>query len=172
VNGDARDEETLVVAHHHPGRLRVRSRRFEADAALRERIERWIGEQPSVLEARSDAATGSILMVYDPAGADAGGLLVALAEHARLVIDEAPSRAGRILEAARALDEHVVTSSGGHFGLDVAVPLAFGLGSIGSFVWSAHLRAPRWDNLFYWGVQLWRLIHEGHAHRRRHANGT
>jgi hypothetical protein len=166
MNDIARDEGQLVVAHHHPGRLRLRSRRFEVDDAVREGTGRWLAEQPGVLDVRSDAATGSMLVAYDRLSVDAGQLLTSVAERAHLAVDEPPPLARILVEATRDLDKRVLESSGGRFGLGAAIPLAMGVGSVGSFVWSTHLRAPRWDNLLYWGVQLFRVLNEGHAHRR------
>jgi hypothetical protein len=166
MNDVARDEGQLVVAHHHPGRLRLRSRRFEGDDALRESTLRWLAEQPGVMDVRSDAKTGSMLVAYDLARVDAGCLLASVAERARLAVDEPAPLGQMLLEATRDLDKRVLESSGGRFGLGIAIPLAMGIGSVGSFVWSAHLRAPRWDNLIYWGVQFFHMRGEGHAHRR------
>jgi hypothetical protein len=54
----------------------------------------------------------------------------------------------------------------------MAVPLALGLGSIGSFLFSAHRRAPRWDNLLYWSVQFLVLLNaDARARRPDRAEG-
>jgi hypothetical protein len=176
MKGEPPGDRQLVVAHHHPGRLRVRSRSFERDPALVETIERWLTEQPGVREVRSHAPTGSILVAYDPSRADVGELLVAIAARTCLALVE-PSAAGppaqRIFDAARGLDDRVLELSGGRFGLGIVVPVALGLGSIASFVSSAHVRAPRWDNLLYWAVQMFRAMNEDPRPRRRSdANGA
>jgi hypothetical protein len=168
------EEAALVVAHHHPGRLRVRSRVFECDDALREATERWLSEQPGVRGVRSHAPTGSVRVDYDPRRTDAGTLLTATAARVGAVIAE-PSRgappAQKLFDAARLLDAQILESSGGRVGLGVVIPLALGIGSFGSFFWSVHTRAPRWDNLLYWGMQLFRILNEDqHPRRRRHAS--
>jgi hypothetical protein len=172
---DERRERALAVAHHHPGRLRVRSRAFERDDALRESVERWLTEQPGILVVSSHAATGSILVAYDPARVDAGELLTAVAGRARLAITAQARRGLRaqaLFDAARTLDETVVEWSGGRLGLGVAIPIALGISSIASFVLGPHVRAPRWDNLLYWGVHFFRTLNEDErAHRREHARG-
>jgi hypothetical protein len=174
MNDAARDEGPLVVAHHHPGRLRVRSRTFEWDDARREATLRWLAGHHGVRSVSAHAPTGSFLVLYDRAATDAGALLAAIAAHARLDIAERPLRAApaqTIFDAARALDEQLLESSSGRFGLGVIVPMALGIGSLGSLVWSAHQRAPRWDNLLYWAVQFfWALNEDQPSHRRRHAN--
>lgn len=174
-DGARAERPTLFVAHHHPGRLRVRSRAFERDAALRESVARFAGEQTGVRAARAEAKTGSVLVSYDPTRADAGDLLTAIAARAHLVVTEPPrgNPVQAVFDAARALDEHVVDWSGGRFGLGFVVPLTMGVGSIGSFLWSSHRRVPRWDNLIYWGVQLFRSLNEDRRPpRREHANGA
>jgi hypothetical protein len=175
MSGAARDRGWLVVAHHHPGRLRVRSPRFELDGRLLETTHRWLVEHPGVRGASCDATAGSILVVYDPSHADPGELLVAIAARTRLILverepGEPPAR--RVFEAVRAIDGLVLDASGGLFGLGVAFPAAMGLGSIASFALSSHARAPRWDNLLWWGMQAFRALNEDHRPPARpHANG-
>jgi hypothetical protein len=174
MNDVAHDEGPLVVAHHHPGRLRVRSRTFECDEGRREATLRWLGEQPGVRSVSSDPKAGSFLVLYDRASTDAGALLAAIAAHARLEIVERAPRvppAQAIFDAARTLDERLLESSRGRVGLGVVVPMALGVGSFGSFVWSAHGHAPRWDNLLYWAVQFFCALNEDQrSRRRRNAN--
>jgi hypothetical protein len=174
MTGEARDRG-LAVAHHHPGRLRVRSSAFEGDDALRASTERWLTEQPGVLVVSSHAPTGSILVAYDPSRIDAGELLIAVASRARLVVTaKAPRglRAQALFDAARAVDESVVGWTGGRLGLGLAIPVALGISSIASFVLSPHVRAPRWDNLLYWGVHFFRTLNDDErARRREHARG-
>jgi hypothetical protein len=176
MSGGARERGWLVVAHHHPGRLRVRSPRFELDERLLEATQRWLAEHPGVRGACSDATAGSILLAYDPSRTDVGELLVAIASRARLVIVEREPReapAKRIFGAVRALDGLVLDASGGRFGLGLVFPTALGLGSIASFVMSPHVRAPRWDNLLWWGIQAFRAFNaDQHPPARPHATGS
>jgi hypothetical protein len=175
MTGGARERAWLVVAHHHPGRLRVRSPRFELDERLLDATQRWLAEHPGVRGACSDATAGSILVAYDPSRIDAGELLVAIATRARLVVVEREPReapAKRIFAAVRAVDGFVLDASGGRFGLGIAFPTALGLGSIASFLMSPHPRAPRWDNLLWWGLEAFRLLNEDRRPGARpHANG-
>jgi hypothetical protein len=176
MSGGGRERGWLVVAHHHPGRLRVRSPRFELDERLLEATQRWLAERPGVRSACSDATAGSILVAYDPSCTDAGELLVAIATRARLVVverepREAPAR--RIFAAVRAFDGLVLDASGGRFGLGLVFPTALGLGSIASFLMSPHPRAPRWDNLLWWGMEAFRVLNEDPPPpARSHANGS
>jgi hypothetical protein len=169
------NERALVVAHHHPGRLRIRSRAFEWNPALLKATQRWLTEEPGVLAVRGHAATGSVLVSYDPLRTDAGQLLAAIAVRAHLFMEEPPppdAPAQRVYDAARALDERMVEWSDGRYGLGLVVPIALAAGSLGSFLWSAHRRVPRWDNLLYWAVQFFRVLNvDEHRRRPRHANG-
>jgi hypothetical protein len=155
MSGGARERGWLVVAHHHPGRLRVRSPRFELDERLLETTQRWLVEHPGVRDACSDATAGSILVAYDPARIDAGELLVTIATRARLVLVE---RVPREIPAKRVLG--------------LVIPTALGLGSLASFLLSPHVRAPRWDNLLWWGIEAFRALNEDpRPGARPHANG-
>ncbi len=173
MSSEATRDGELVLAHHHPGRLRVRSDRFERDSATLDGIERWLSDQPGVRLVQAHAGTGSVLLLYDPSTVDGGVLLAALADRSRLAIaepDRSRSPAQRIFDAAQSLDDLVLELSGGRWGLGFLVPAAMWAGSLGSLLFSAHRRAPRWDNLFYWGVQLFRSMNDDrHSRRRRHA---
>jgi hypothetical protein len=177
------DRGYLVLAHHHPGRLRVRVRSgaLEQDGATLEAIERWLTKQPGIQAVCIHRRTGSVLVTYDASEAEAGDLLVGIASHGHLDIAE-PRESRRpaqaVFAAFRAIDDFVLRSSRGRWGLGLVLPLAMGIGSVGSFLFSAHRRAPRWDNLLYWSVQLFRSMNEerAEAERRpgelhRHANG-
>ncbi len=170
MNEKADGDAHLFLAHHHPGRLRVRSRALERAPAALEAIELWLSQQAGVCTACVHAPTGSVLVTYDPTRTDAGELMVGIASRAHLTIAE-PSPGGQPAQAAfdafRALDEFVLDWSGGRWGLGVLVPLALGVSSVGSLLFSAHRRAPRWDNLLYWGVQLFRSLNEDEHPQRR-----
>jgi hypothetical protein len=166
------DPGTLVLAHHHPGRLRVRVRSgaLEEDRATLESIERWLTKQPGVRAVCTHARTGSVLVTYDASEAEAGDLFVGIASHGHLDIAEERVRrspAEAVFAAFRALDDFVLRSSDGRWGFGVLFPLVLGVGSLGSFFFSAHRRAPRWDNLLYWGVQLFRSMNEEHGKAER-----
>lgn len=180
MRNEANRDGQLLLAHHHPGRLRVRSSVLERDGEALEAIESWLKQQPGVRAVCSHAPTGSILITYDPSEADPGELLVAIASQAHLEIAERP--AGRppvqaVFAAFRAFDDAVLESSGGRWGLDLVLPVALGIGSAVSFLFSAHRRAPRWDSLLYWGVQAFRAMNdEPHPDHRpgrgpQHAGG-
>jgi hypothetical protein len=174
----------LVLAHHHPGRLRVRVRSgaLEEDRTMLEAIERWLTKQPGVRAVCTHARTGSVLVTYDASEAEAGDLFVGIASQGHLDIAETRERRApvqAIFAAFREVDDFVLRSSRGRWGLGLVVPLALGMSSVGSLLFSAHRRAPRWDNLLYWSVQLFRSMNEdrGQPQRRpgdlrEHADGA
>jgi hypothetical protein len=162
----------LVLAHHHPGRLRVRLRSGapEPDGATLEAVERWLTEQPGVRAVRTHGRTGSVLVIYDASEAEAGDLLVGMASHGHLDIGDARERrppAQAVFAAFRAVDDFVLRWSEGRWGVGLVLPLALGLSSVGSLLFSAHRRAPRWDNLLYWSVQLFRSLNDERARPER-----
>jgi hypothetical protein len=171
----ADNERALVVAHHHPGRLRVRSRAFECDAPTLEATQQWLTEHPGVVAVRVHGATGSVLVAYDPRRTDAGELLSAIALRADLfMLESTPAavQAQRVYDAARTLDDRVYRWSAGRIGLGLVIPIALAAGSVLSFAWSAHRRVPRWDNLLYWAVQFFLVLNpDAHPGPPRDANG-
>lgn len=157
-------ERSLVVAHHHPGRLRVRARVLERDPALRRRAAAAVESLDGVSSA-IDGPTGSVLVEYDPARVDAGALLDAIASAAALWIAPPPapaSPARAVFAAGRALDAHVADWTGGRFGLRVAVPAALAAGSLATIAFGGW-RAPRWDSLLYWSFTVFRALNDEHA---------
>jgi hypothetical protein len=157
---------SLVVAHHHPGRLRVRARALEGDAQLRRAACAAIAEIEGERSAH-DTQTGSVLVEYDPERVDASALLATLAEATALTIapPQARTRPARstahdVFEAARALDRHVARWTGGRVDLRVAVPATLGAASVASLLLGGQARTPRWDNLLYWGFTLFHTLNE------------
>jgi hypothetical protein len=158
-------ERSLVVAHHHPGRLRVRARILETEPELRQRAVDAIAGADGVASV-TESATGSVLVEYDPERVDAGALVDAIAAAAALWIGPPPVRsaARAIFESGRALDAHVADWTGGRLDLRVAVPAALAAGSIATVVFGARL-APRWDNLLYWSFTVFRALNDDRGHR-------
>lgn|SRR5581483_1964319 len=55
----------MEVAHHIPGRVRLKVRRAKGDAATLERIRAAIAALPEVQDVSANPATGSLLVTYD-----------------------------------------------------------------------------------------------------------
>jgi hypothetical protein len=155
-------KRSLVVAHHHPGRLRLRARALEEDPQLRDHAVEALADVDGVTSARG-SAIGSVLVEYDPRRVDAGTLLSTVVAATSLAIAPPPSpdMPARIVAlAAQRLDEHVAEWSGGRFDMRIAVPAALAAASFASLLWSDHRRAPRWDNLLYWSFTLFRALND------------
>jgi hypothetical protein len=154
-------DRSLVVAHHHPGRLRVRARALQADPELRRRVADAVAATHGVSSV-ADAATGSVLVEYDPRCVDAGALLREITATASLSIEPpAPPRspAHTVFESARALNAHVAEWSAGRFDLRFAVPAALAAGSLAAVAFGAP-KAPRWDSLVYWSFTVFRALND------------
>jgi hypothetical protein len=159
-------ERSLVVAHHHPGRLRVRAHILEVDPELRRRAVAAVAGVDGVASVR-ETATGSVLVEYDPERVDAGQLLSEITAAATLwLAPPAPPRsaARAVLESGRALDARFADWTGGRVDLRVAVPAALAAGSIATLIFGAR-SVPRWDNLLYWSFTVFRALNDGRTPR-------
>jgi hypothetical protein len=162
-------DRSLVVAHHHPGRLRVRARVLETDPELRRRAVAAVAMVDGVTSV-VDSPTGSVLVEYDPERVDAGALVGEIAAAAALWIAPPPtqrSAARAVFESGRALDAHVADWTGGRFDLRVAVPAALAAGSIATLLFGAW-RAPRWDSLLYWSFTVFRALNDDRTQPAEH----
>ncbi|HZU81742.1 MAG TPA: hypothetical protein VE987_02445 [Polyangiaceae bacterium] len=149
--------DALVVAHHHPGRLRVRARVLEQDTRVMASVHGALSGAAGVIAVRGRAETGSVLVEYDPTRTDAGRLLERIAGVTRLPVARPTPRrlaAQPVFDAARDLDGWLSSWTRGRIDLRVGVPMALGLGSVLSFFWSGQPRAPRWETLLFWSVNL------------------
>jgi hypothetical protein len=54
------------IAHHVPGRLRLRSAALKGNACASEQVRRHLAQIDGVTSARANPATGSVLLEYDP----------------------------------------------------------------------------------------------------------
>ena len=60
------EREHLELAHHHPGRLRVRAEALIEALDLVQRIREALDATPGILSVTYTAQTGSILVEYEP----------------------------------------------------------------------------------------------------------
>ncbi len=162
----------LELAHHHPGRLRVRSDalcRPDRDPAARQRFEnvRTILEMTrGVRGLRLAADAGSILVEYEPGEvdpnelidtiADAADLEPPLSEEERAKHEVRPS--AYAIGAARRLDRLTRELTGGRADLRDVVPMAMTAVAAYAFVTKKE-RLPRWDNLVYWAYSIFLALH-------------
>ncbi len=162
----------LEIAHHHPGRLRVRSDALcdsDRDGQARERIEQIraaLGTVSGVRSVRLNERAGSVLVQYEPGTVDPNTLIDAAARAGALDLPlsdeerhaQRPHVAKMAIDAARDLNAIASAFAGGRADLRDLVPL----GLIGAAAYSFLVekrRLPRWDNLAYWAYSIFLSLH-------------
>ena len=175
--------DTLRVAHHHAGRLRLRSDAFLSDGPGAEAGPDEAGRPgaaraaldgaPGVLSVEHDGDTGSLLIEYDPARVTAEALLALVARAARLRAAGTPTRpprtqGQRILDLCRDLNDGAYELTGFRVDLRTVVPATLACLSAATLLLGRGNRMPRWDSLAYWSVNLFAMLHprEAAADRR------
>lgn len=161
---------TLDLAHHHPGRLRVRSdalRRTD-HAPVTDRLERVRGVVAAMHGVRSirfNMESGSVLIEYEPGAVDPNVLIDAVASAADLEPPppEQERRAGPrpasiLIRTARTINALTDELTGGRADLRDLVPMAMTGVAAYSFIVGKD-RLPRWDNLAYWAFSIFQSLH-------------
>jgi hypothetical protein len=172
------EREHLELAHHHPGRLRVRADVLIDALDVVQRIRESLDAVPGILSVRYTAQTGSVLVEYEPGLADADDVILRIAEAADLEppLDEATLRAQRArpallsIRAAREMNRLAEEVTGGRADLRSIVPAALAGLAIYSFIEEKN-RLPRWDNLLYWGFNVFTMLHRREIDGDRGAPG-
>ncbi|HVJ93638.1 MAG TPA: hypothetical protein VM580_27740 [Labilithrix sp.] len=165
-----RSRELLELAHHHPGRLRVRSDGFccrERDDELGGKLDLVRSRLATLAGVRSihvNCTSGSILVEYEPGAIDPNRLIDAIALTADLEVPDEEVRARRVypahiaIDAARSANSLARELTGGRADLRVLLPIALGGLAAYSFI-EGKDRMPRWDNLAYWALSLFQTWH-------------
>ena len=162
----------LEIAHHHPGRLRVRSDALcdsDRDGQARERIEQIraaLGDVSGVRSVRLNERAGSVLVQYEPGTVDPNTLIDATARAGELdppLSDEErqaqrPRMAKLAIDVARDLNATASALAGGRADLRDLVPLGL-IGMAAYSLLSEKRRLPRWDNLAYWAYSIFLSLH-------------
>lgn len=171
-------DATLSLAHHHPGRLRVRADALCDDVASAferfSRVRGALGSLPGVHEVAHNAKSGSIRVDYEPGAVDPNALIEAIAHAAELRAPsaEAPQPVRRVASVVISVtrDLNALTSelTGGRADLRDLIPLAMSGAAAYSFFVKKE-RLPRWDNLAYWAFSLFHSLHHGEITERDRA---
>jgi hypothetical protein len=156
----------LELAHHHPGRLRVRADALVDALDLVQAIRESLDAVPGILAVKYTAQTGSILIEYEPGHADADAIILRIADAAGLEppLDEAELRKRRTrpailaIGATRELNKLADEVTGGRADLRTLVPAAMAGLAVYSFM-EEKQRMPRWDNLLYWSFNIFTMLH-------------
>jgi hypothetical protein len=160
---EALGRPALRIAHHHPGRLRVRAAPFFGEhGPATERARIAVEAIPGVHGVEHDGRSASFLVHYDPAAVDVNGVIETIADTADLTlappVRNAPL-AAELIAAARKLDAVAVEASGGRLGLGAVVSGSLLALGVISFVKGPHARMPRWDSLVYWAYSVFVHVH-------------
>lgn len=155
---------SLRIAHHHPGRLRVRAELFASDRNAVERTRAAVVAMGGVQDITHDPRTGSFLIHYDPNVIDVSSVIDRIKDKANLELEQVEPDgtnliAHRIIDAVRGLDAITAEATGGRFG--VGGLISGGLAALGiySFAKGPHERMPRWDSLIYWAYSVFIHAH-------------
>jgi hypothetical protein len=164
----------VAIAHHHPGRIRLRGPVLEDAPRFADRIGQALAAVDGIERVAHNPASGSLLVEYRPEVIDADGVLERVLE-AGLRLDDPPRRSDAthaVVGAARAANAQVSEMTGGAADLHGVVSFVLGAGAVASLVFARGPRAPRWDNLLYWSYTFFREVHLRDLERSRVARAT
>jgi hypothetical protein len=150
----------LRLAHHHPGRIRVRAETLLDEAGFSRMAP--VRESAGVLRVSHAPVTGSVVVEYDPNVTDSTALLDRLCELGGFegVVDEAEDRGSRrepeqvVIRIAKGLNDAARELSQENADLKTLAPAALASAAVVSFFVSKHERTPRWDNLLWWSYSV------------------
>jgi hypothetical protein len=165
----------LKVAHHHPGRLRLRSRALEGDhgAATAADAVAAIREIAGVAECVTSSRTGSVLITYDPRLVGPDTIIDAASRRTGIALGSGRAKLGDedrlayiAIDVAREVNTLVQELTHHRADLRVLVPLALaGLSAVSLAERGARL--PSWDNLLYWSYSIFMAVNEREIHEDR-----
>jgi hypothetical protein len=170
--GGSRGEprESIELVHHHPGRLRLRASVFQGETDALARVRARLDALPGIVEVEHNARTGSVLIHYEPGLVEPDDIVAAVAEAADLdpprerVRD--PNKPALVaIGVTRELNAAVGMLTGGRADLKTLVPAAMVGVGVYSFFAGKGPRLPRWDNLVYWGYQIFTGLHREEIER-------
>lgn len=171
-----RDRE-LRIAHHHPGRLRLRSRAFAGTSGASEiaRANAALAARDGVTELTANERTGSLLVVYDPSRVASDVLVDEVARATGLVVSTGQAKPGDedrlsyvAIDFFRELNVLAQEMTHHRADLRALVPAALG----GLSIWSIATRGariPPWDSLLYWSYAIFLTVNEREIEARRGA---
>ena len=170
-------DRELRIAHHHPGRLRLRSRAFAGASGASDvaRAKAALGGREGVIEVTDNARTGSLLVVYDPSRVGSDVLVDEVARATGLALSTGQAKPGDedrlsyvAIDFFRDLNVLAQEMTHPRADLRILVPAALG----GLCVWSLATegaRIPPWDTLLYWSYSVFLTINEREIEARRGA---
>lgn len=169
------DSRALRLAHHHPGRVRLRSKAFEG-ANTADRALAALRERPGIEYVEHSPITGSVLIHYTPGQIGADEIMEDVAGAAELTIsdEKAPDPSDLthlIIDKGRDLNALVAKVTGYHTDVRGIVPIALA-GLAGYSFLTQKGRLPNWDNLAYWAFSIFTELHREELARPRCQNAS
>lgn len=155
----------LVIVHHHPGRLRLRSEALRDGDALAGRATGVLAASEGVLCVEHHPGTGSLLIEYDPARVSADALLERAAQASGLRAGREPPRrperthGERFVQTCREMNDAAWEAMGFRMEPRTLVPVGMAALAGAFFFLNRGQRMPRWDNLAYWSISLFAMLH-------------
>lgn len=156
----------LAIAHHLPGRTRLRTPVLRKDPAACERLADTVAAIPGVREVKIRPYTGSVLIEYDNTLSIESLVsavrhtlaidhVLAAGEYPPLDVDVPPfsSIARKLVIAVREIDRDIRRGSAGSLDLGVIATLGFLGAGAAEVVTSGKLPIPPWFNLAWWGFR-------------------
>lgn len=157
------------LAHHHPGRVRLRSKAFlgaDTAAAAVEALKR----KPGVHSVEHRPISGSVLVRYEPGQIEPSEIVAHAAQAQGLGVSYEPVHDPAdlprlVVEVSREFNEFVARATGYRVDARGFVPLTLA-GLAGYSLLTKKDRLPRWDNLAYWAFAVFTQLHreEVNAH--------
>jgi hypothetical protein len=165
----------LRVIHHHPGRLRLRSRALEGASGTPLRTKACVALRGmvGVRDVRASAETGSILATYAPELVTADAIIGAVSRSTGIAVgirEAKPGHEDRLayvtIDAVREVNTFVQELTQHRADLRLLVPATLAALS----VWSVAEKGPHlpgWDNLLFWSYSVFVKLNERQIHAPR-----
>lgn len=155
----------LTLAHHHPGRLRLRGEWLRAPLTTAARaLVQALGTLPGMSQVQHSGQTGSVLCEYQPAELTAEAIFEALSDQGIEVVEPTGERwdvAGAVYRVAAGANEVVRELTDQKADLKLLAPVGLAAWGVAQLV-----RSPvpvRWDNLLWWSYSLFTQLNHPHA---------
>jgi hypothetical protein len=157
------------VAHHIPGRLRLKVARLKTTPELAEELLRELGNLDEILKVRVRPVAESVLVHYTANGRESDTILATVGSVLEITERQAPLRSppvppppdvsvGEIAgewahERWRRLDQGLLRVSDGALDMRTLVPLFFLYLAVRQFLIQPNLSAIPWYTALYWAYQ-------------------
>lgn len=167
-------DDTLHIASHVPGRLRVRAQKLRDEGAVEAVVARLRAE-PGVRSVSASELTGSVLVHYDPAQIQLDHLLPVVLEAADLdrvaddtVEPKAGTPGGRLRAVLHRLDARACEASTGRIDIRTGVPAAFLCAGVLRLARGGVI-FPKWYELAFWSFVTFVNLNPREHPAERHA---